>query len=198
MCVQVSGGLVRQDNFRFVDDGPRDGHALLLAAGNFRRPVLQAVGEAEHLGDDLKAVRVKAVAVNVLRDGDVAAGVERRQQVEPLKNEADLVPPQLGAFGVAHGGQIVAVHQDAPPRSLRQPSQHIEQRRFAAAGRPHHADEFSGQHFEIHAAQRRNFHLSRVVQLPKIFGNDYRFHSLDPLWKAALRQAEYCSRDWHF
>ena len=128
MCVQVSGRLVRQDNFRFVDDGARDGHALLLSAGQFRRPVLQAVGEAEHLGDDLKAVRIEAVAVNVLRDGDIAAGVERRQKVESLKYEADLESPQLGPLRVAHGGQIVAVHQDAPPRSLRQPSEHVKQR----------------------------------------------------------------------
>ena len=127
MCVQVPGRLVRQDNFRFVDDRARDGHALLLAAGHFRRPVLQAVGEAEHLGDDLEPVRIEAIAVNMLRDGDIAAGVERRQKVEPLKYEADLMPPQLGPFGVAHGDQIVAVHQDVPPRSLRQPSEHVEQ-----------------------------------------------------------------------
>ena len=87
------------------------------------------------------------------------------------------MPPQLGPFRVAHGRQIVAVHQDAPPRSLRQPSQDIEQGRLAAARRAHHADKLAGQHLEIDSAQRRNFHFSRVIQLPQIFGNDDRFHS---------------------
>src|SRR3954447_23050656 len=33
--VQVAGGFVRQQDARLVDDGAGDGHALLLAAGEF-------------------------------------------------------------------------------------------------------------------------------------------------------------------
>ena len=113
----------------------------------------------------------------MLRDGDVPARVERRQQIEPLKYESDLVPAQLGAFGVAHRDQVVAVHQNAPSRGLRQPSQHVKQGRLAAARRTHDGDELAGQHLEVDAAQRRNFHFPRVVQLPQIFGYDYWFHS---------------------
>jgi hypothetical protein len=82
--------------------------------------VLQALGEAEHVGDHLEPVRVEAVAVNVLRDGDIAAGVERRQQVEPLKHEADLVLRSLVRSASLMVVKVVAVHQDAPARSLRQ------------------------------------------------------------------------------
>jgi hypothetical protein len=31
--IEIAGGLVGEDDFRFVDDGARDGYALLLAAG---------------------------------------------------------------------------------------------------------------------------------------------------------------------
>ena len=127
--------------------------------------------------DDLEAVRIETVAVNMLRDGDVAARVQRRQQIEPLKHEADLVAAQLGALRVVHGNEIVAVHQHVPARGLRQSSHHIEQRGLAAARGAHHGHEFARQHFEVDAAQRRNLHLSRAVHLPQIFGNDDRLHS---------------------
>ena len=58
--------------------------------------------------------------------------------------------------------------------------------------------ELSGQHLEINAAQRRNFHFSRVIQLPKIFGNDDWLHSQIPCGKQRIGRRTYCSRDWHF
>ena len=128
--------------------------------------MLQPFGQAQHFSDDLETVRVKSIAVNVLGDGDISAGVQRRQKVKSLEDKADLESPQLGSLGVAHGGQIVSVHQDAAPGSLRQAPEHIQQRRLPAAGRTHHADEFSGQNLEIHAPQCRNFHLAGVVELP--------------------------------
>ncbi len=94
MCVQVSGGLVRQYNLRLVNDRPGDGHALLLSSGEFSGPVLQAALQSQHVGDNLEAVRIEFVPVNVLRDGNISARIERRQQVKSLKYEADFAPPQ--------------------------------------------------------------------------------------------------------
>ena len=44
--VEVSGGLVGEDNLGVVDEGACDGDALLLAAGELVGPVLDAVGFA--------------------------------------------------------------------------------------------------------------------------------------------------------
>ena len=62
---------------------------------------MQASGKTKHLGDDLEAVGVEAVAMNKLRDGDVALGRQGRKQVEALKHEADFVAPQFCARGIA-------------------------------------------------------------------------------------------------
>jgi len=35
----------REDDFRFIDNRSRDGHALLFTSGKLPRPVRQAVGE---------------------------------------------------------------------------------------------------------------------------------------------------------
>ena len=41
--VQISRGLIGQDDFRLADDRARQSHALLFAAGKLRRLVLQPV-----------------------------------------------------------------------------------------------------------------------------------------------------------
>ena len=128
--VEVTCWLVGKQDFWFVDDGARDGDALLLAPGEFGRFVMQASVESEHFGDDIEAMRIEAVAVNELGDGDVALRVQGGKQIESLEDEADFVAAQLGARGVAHLGEVVAVHKNVAARSLRKPADHVKQRRF--------------------------------------------------------------------
>ena len=45
--IEIAGRLVGQKNARRVGDRARDGDALLLAAGQLRRPVRQAILEPE-------------------------------------------------------------------------------------------------------------------------------------------------------
>ena len=53
--IQVSGGLVRQQNQRIAAQRARHGHALLLAARKLRRVVLHAVRHAHALQSFLHA-----------------------------------------------------------------------------------------------------------------------------------------------
>ena len=45
--VEVAGGLVGEEELRAVGERPRDGDALLLAAGELGRAMLEAVAEAD-------------------------------------------------------------------------------------------------------------------------------------------------------
>src|SRR5579863_8476688 len=184
--VEVAGRLVSKQNFWLVDDGASDGHALLFAARHFGWLVSEAAVEAEHFGDDVEAMGIEAVAMNVLGDGDIAFGGERGEEVEALKDEADFAAAELGALGIAHFGQIVAVNKHSAFRGLRQPADDVEQRRLAAARWAHHRDRFAGLHLEVHATQRRDFYLTSVVELPKIFGFEYRLHAYAFLAPVAL------------
>src|ERR1700741_3910072 len=87
--VEVAGGFIGEKDFRFVDDGAGNGDALLFAAGHFGWAVMEASFETKHFGDNVKAVRIETITVNVLSDGDVASGGERGKQIEALENEAD-------------------------------------------------------------------------------------------------------------
>ena len=110
--VEVAGRLVGEENLWLVDDGAGNGDSLLFAAGHFGWLVIQAAFEAQQFCHDVKTMRVEAVAVNILCDGDVAFRGHSGQQIEALKDETDFAAAELGAFAVGHCSEIVAVHQN--------------------------------------------------------------------------------------
>ena len=62
--IEVAGGLVGQEQGRVVDQGAGDGHALLLAAGELRGVVVQAVPQphpvSKRLGPVVASPRQRA------------------------------------------------------------------------------------------------------------------------------------------
>src|SRR6266403_1250413 len=195
--IQVSRWLVGEENLRLIDDRPRDGHALLLAAGEFRGLVMKTARQTEHLGYDIEAVRVETVAMNELRDGDIPLGRQRGEQIETLEDEADFVAAQFGARGVAQFSEVIPVDQDLAPGGLRQAADYVQQRSLAAARRPHHGDRFARLYREIHATQRRDFDLARAVELPQVFYSEYRLHAIFSLENQPFGRFSYCSCESH-
>ena len=127
---------------------------------------METPAQAEHLRHHVEAVGVESVAMNELRDGDIALGRECGKQIEALENETDFVAAQFGAGRIGQRREVIAVDQNFAARRLGQPADHIKERRFAASRRPHDRDRFSRQDFEIHTAQGWYFHFARAVQLP--------------------------------
>ena len=81
--VQLAGRLVRQDEARGLDQGPRDRHPLLLAAGELVRAVTQALGQAhpaQHI--DRLSPELGRTAVRQVGQEDVVDGREVPDQVE--------------------------------------------------------------------------------------------------------------------
>ena len=89
--VEVAGRLVGEDDLRAGDDGPRDGDALLLAAGKLVGVVAGAVGQAdlvERLERQAPPLGGRHAAIDQ-RQLDVLDRRGARQQVEALEDEAD-------------------------------------------------------------------------------------------------------------
>ena len=123
-AVEVAGGLVGEDDLRPAGEGPGHGDALLLAAGELARAVLQAVAEADGVDDLVEPRLVGLAAGQVHRERDVLEGGERRHQVEGLEDEADPVPPQLGERLVVERGEVgVADEAPGPPVSVVEPGE---------------------------------------------------------------------------
>ena len=140
--------------------------------------MLEPSGQAQHSCNHLEAVRIEAIPVDKLRDGDVTFSGKSGKQIKSLKYKTNFVPAQPGAFSVAHGGQLIAVDQHRALGSLRHSANYVKKRRFAASGRPHDRDRFTGLYLEIHATQSGDFHFARVIELPQIFRFEYRFQYL--------------------
>ena len=143
-----------------------------------------------HLSDDLEAMGIEAVAMNVLRDGDVSLGGESGKKIEALEDETDFVAAQFGALGIGHSGEIVAVDENAAAGGLRQAADHVKQRGFAATRRTHDRDGFTGKDVKIDAAECGNFNLSGMVELPEVLGFKDGLHGV----QIGLRRVESLTR----
>ena len=95
-AVEVPGRLVGEDHGGARGQRPGHGDALLLAAGELARAVLEALGQADGLDDRADPLLVGPAAGERHRQRDVLVGGQRRQQVEGLEHEADALAADLG------------------------------------------------------------------------------------------------------
>ena len=90
LAVERAGRLVAQQDRGSLGDGARNGDALLLAAGELRREVMQPVVEP----DQLQRHRgVHGLRRDLGDEGDVLQRGQARDQVVELEDEADVLAP---------------------------------------------------------------------------------------------------------
>ena len=139
--VEVRGRFVRHDDRGATDQHLRHRRPGLLAARELVRPVSEAVGEPEHLGDLLRLCepvppRGQGRHRQVLADGEMREEVVGR----PLEDEPDLLPPEppeRARRGPVHAN---AAHDDASRVGAVHPREQPDQRRLPASRRSgHHA-----------------------------------------------------------
>ena len=111
--VQVAGGFVRGDEGGVGDQGPGDGHPLLLAAGELGRVVVLAVAQAHQFQDQFHVFPALPAGQLGEEQGQfhVLKGREDRDQLVELEDEAHVGGPPIGQLGLGEPGQIDAVHQ---------------------------------------------------------------------------------------
>ena len=98
----------------------------------------------------------------------VLAGGQAGNQVVELENESDVMAPVFRERRLVGGRQIaIAIGHRAARRHI-EAADDVEERRFAAAGRPEHDDELAGSDRQRHAAQRMHVDLAHPVDLGDI------------------------------
>jgi len=142
--VQRAGRLVEEHDLRMHREGARDGHALLLAAGELSRELGCLLGDADALEQRHRlllglrlglAEHLDRPERHILEDRQV------REEVERLEDHADL-GPQLGK-ALALRGQGLAVDADLAAGDRLEPVDGAAQRRLARAGRPDDDDDLA-------------------------------------------------------
>ena len=99
--IEVAGRLVGEQKLRLIDQGAGDGDALLLAAGELRGVMIQSAGQAEERSSNLRArsrpsrpLRCEFVYASGI--ATLSSALLSREQVEVLKNEAELAIADVG------------------------------------------------------------------------------------------------------
>ena len=142
--------LVCQQQPRIVDERARDRHALLLAAGELLRAMLQAVARSDllepHTGRRFGIVRPGSGVGE--RQHHLAQGRRARQQIELLEHEADGPIPQLASASPDSLPTFAAGNMQFASGWHIQRANQVHHGRLAGAGRPHDGDELAFANIE--------------------------------------------------
>jgi hypothetical protein len=162
-AVERAGRFVGEDGAGFVDQRARDRDALLLAAGEFQRRVVEPRAEAErvqHGGCAPPPFAARDPGIDE-GQGDVLHRRGARQQVEGLEDEAELAVAHRRARVGIEAGDVLAVEAIAPARRLVEQTEQVHEGRFARSRRAHDGDELAmaDRHADtVEGAQRRAAH----------------------------------------
>ena len=134
LAIEVAGRLVAEHQRRLAHQRPRDRHALLLAAGQLRRLMIEPLRQADAIEQ-----RARAIDVVLRRAGDdrrrqrVLEDRALRQQAVILEDEADAPIAERGQrLGVERVRVGVAERDGAAGRPI-EAAADVEQRALAAA-----------------------------------------------------------------
>src|SRR5256886_17347883 len=130
--VEVSGGLVGEDDGRVIEEWARDRAALLLAAGELARPVMEAVAETDLFERRERALssRMTIAAVDEWQL-DVLDRVQPREQVVRLEDEADVLVADPGELLVGQLSDVLAREYVRAPVGAFQAAGNIHWRRLS-------------------------------------------------------------------
>ncbi len=100
--IQISRGLIGQDQLGSMHQRPPDGGALLLPSGQFSGPVVRPMTEADRLqnGSDPLLHRLPSFPSQQQGEADVFSHRQPRNEMEGLKHHPDTVPAEGGPVRV--------------------------------------------------------------------------------------------------
>ena len=104
IVIQITGRLICKQHLRLNHKRSRQGHALLLTAGKFRRQMVHPLGQTDPL-QKFPAPLPCGGRIDVRharRKGDIFQRVKLRQQMIRLKDEPNLAVPPLRQACGAH------------------------------------------------------------------------------------------------
>src|ERR1700744_5995104 len=186
--VDVSGGLVGQQDHRPVHERAGHGDPLLLAAGQLVGDpgvlALQA-HQVDDLGDDL-AYEPAGLADDLQGEGHVLVDVLVRQQPEVLEHAADPAA-EHGHPPVRQPGQVPAGHPDAAVGGPLLLEDQPQEGRLTRAGRADEKDKFALLHANTDVLQSRAA-LARV-DLADVIEVDHRTIT-------AMSEMDECRSAW--
>ena len=153
--IELAGGFIGEQQPWPVGEGPRNRHALHLAAGKLRRTMAGAGRQADIVEQFAGSCAPlgTAGAGFCLGKLDVFPGRQHRQQKEALKHESDFAQPQAAAIGIGHRSNVAIPEQHVSAGRNVDDTQHVQKRGLPASRRTDDADVVSGIDAQRHVVQ---------------------------------------------
>jgi len=126
-AIQIARGLVRQDQGRVTGHGAGQRHPLLLAAGQLRGVMGEAVAKAHGLKLCRRAVKGIAPPGKLQRHGHVFQRRHGGDQMEGLEHDTHMGTAEQGQPVFAEAGEIGAGNLHPAGRWPLQPGHHRQQ-----------------------------------------------------------------------
>ena len=154
-AIQVARGLVADEQHGIRHDGPGDGHALFLAAGQLSRLVAGAIVEPHQGQRDgrVPAPLGRRQVRQQERQLHVPLRRQHRQEVIELEHEAHVGGPPPGQRAAGKLVDALAVDRDVARGGRVQPADEVEQGRLARSGWAHQGEEVALGDVQVDAVQ---------------------------------------------
>src|SRR4030042_1341380 len=167
LMIEVGGRLVGQHQFRVCDQGSCNSHPLFLAAGNLVGGFVPLIGHPNRFQkchDPLFPFASRNILDHEKGVFDIFVNRENGEEVEVLKDESEIIPPERGALLAVQRQNIGAHNLQFALRRLIKTSNQIEKRCLATSRWSDKGDERSGFDFKTHLIQCPDCNLPcRVV-----------------------------------
>ena len=124
--------------------------------------------------------------------GNVLFNGMLRQEVERLKDEADLLAADARKFGVVQGRDIYAVKMIRAASRTVEAAKQMQQRGFAGAGRPHNCEKFPFGNLKVNIMQRGDVQRAFMIGA---FNVAERNHHHVPVKKFRAERGVSAARD---
>lgn len=169
--IQVTGGLISENNLWSANDGPRDGYPLLLSARELARKVMHPVVET-YLFQCFFCQATAFFTIHLaVKEGQFYVVQHRKviDQVETLEDKAQvLVAKSSRSLAIVVGDRLIGNH-NAALAGLVDKAHDVEQGTFSTARRPHDGQEFSFFNLQVDGVQRQRFDRISTVDFTDVF-----------------------------
>ena len=151
--VEISGRLVGEQNARPRGNRAGQRHALLFAAGELSRIVIEPFAETDRFQFGFRFGERVARAGQFQRHGDILQRRHGRDEMKRLKDDPNMIAAEAREFILPHLGDVRARDGDAALRGRFQSRGDHKKRGLAGTGWAEKGDGLAGRHAERHAGQ---------------------------------------------
>lgn len=196
VCIEVARRFIGQNQVWFLHQGTCHRDALLLAAGQFSRLVMQAMPQSD-FREEGGCIGLDGTGFATLyerRHGGIFQCGELSQQMVKLKHEADPPISELRLLGVRHSKKVLSIERDTAPARCIERANDVEQGTFTGPRSAHNGHEFTALNLEVDSLENRQLVRPHRKGLMKTTDLD---HTASTVSSAALLQRLFITQCGH-